>query len=175
MQSFGTDENFIQTGQVGRLLSQRSIQRSVKGSSSGPGGFERQLSLRRQASAFSDDGGKKKLKQEISVKQQEAWDKDIPAVPLHRILALNGKEWWLITLGVFGAGINGLVFPSFSIFFGEILRVFGLRPDMVLAAVHMWGALFIGLGFVSGIANFVKVKKNRNSFHLIGYTDLLQN
>ena len=148
VQSFGTDEKFIQTGQVGGRL------QSAKGSTSDAGSFERQLSLRRQT---SEDGGRKTVKREISIKQQEAWDKDIPAVPLHRVLALNAKEWWLIAIGVLAAGVNGLIFPSFSIFFGEIIRVFSLPPDQVLSSIHMWTGLFIALGVVSGICNFCKV------------------
>lgn len=128
----------------------------MRGSS---GGVERQRSIRKQISTYSDDGTgtKKDLKRQVSEKQQEEWDKELPVAPLSRIIAVNAKEWWLIILGVIGAAVNGLIFPSFSIFFGEILRIFGLPPDQVLGETHMWGALFVALGFVSGIANFLKV------------------
>ena len=55
--------------------------------------------------------------------QQEEWDKDLQQVPLSRIMKLNAKEWWLIVLGVLGAGVQGSIFPVFAILFGEALKV----------------------------------------------------
>lgn len=66
--------------------------------------------------------------------QQEEWDKDLQQVPLSRIMKLNAKEWWLIVLGVLGAGVQGSIFPVFAILFGEALKVRerrgGVRDDI---------------------------------------------
>ena len=56
-----------------------------------------------------------------------------------------------------GAAVNGTLYPLFSIFFGEIVRIFSLEPSKVLAAVHVWAGLFLVLGVVSGIGIFLKV------------------
>ena len=55
--------------------------------------------------------------------QQAEWDKDLKDVPMFRLLAMNGKEWWLIVLGLLGAVVNGSVFPIFAILFGSVLNV----------------------------------------------------
>ena len=78
-------------------------------------------------------------------------------VSIWRVIRENSKEWWIITLGVLAAAINGLVFPSFPLFFGEILKIFQLPADEVLGETHMWAALFIVLGIVLGICNVIKV------------------
>ena len=70
----------------------------------------------------------------------------------------NKKEWWIICIGVLAAAVNGAMFPSFSLFFGEILKVFQLPANQVLGEIHLWAALFIVLGLVSGVANIAKVR-----------------
>ena len=60
-------------------------------------------------------------------------------------------------LGVAGALVQGIVFPTFAYFFGQVLRVFTLPFNQVLGAIHMWAGMFLVLGFISGIATFAKV------------------
>ena len=90
-------------------------------------------------------------------KKQEEWDKDIPSVPIHRVLGLNRPEWFIIVFGIVGAAINGFIWPSFALLFGEILTVFALPPDEILDEIHMWAALFIVVGVVSGVGQFLRV------------------
>jgi len=97
------------------------------------------------------------FKRQSSKKKQEEWDKDIPEVPLHRVLRLNAKEWWIIILGLLGAAIGGSIWPIFAIFFGEVLAVFALPADQILNEIPLWACLFIVLGVVSGIGVFAKV------------------
>ena len=73
------------------------------------------------------------------------------------MIKLNAKEWWIIVLGVLGAGVSGSIFPIFALLFGEILAVFSLRSDEILSGIHMWAGLFIVLGAVSGAGIFLKV------------------
>ena len=61
-------------------------------------------------------------------------------------------------IGLVAAFINGITFPAFAVFFGEVLDVFTLPRDQVLANVHPWAALFIVLGIVSFFSNFFKVR-----------------
>ena len=70
---------------------------------------------------------------------------------------MNSKEWWLIILGVLGAGFQGSIFPLFAVFFGEILAVFALPSDQVLDEIHVWAGLFLVLGVVSFVSVFFKV------------------
>ena len=97
------------------------------------------------------------FKRQSSKKKQEEWDKDIPVVPLHRVLRLNAKEWWIIILGLIGAAVGGSIWPIFSIFFGEVLIVFERPADQILGEIPLWACLFIVLGVVSGIGVFAKV------------------
>ena len=98
------------------------------------------------------------LKRQVSTKKQEEWDKDIPPVSFGRVIKVNGKEWWLIIIGVFTAMINGSVFPLYSILFGEVLRVFQQRVDQVLDDITPWALLFLAMAVASGISIFFKVR-----------------
>ena len=70
---------------------------------------------------------------------------------------LPWKIWLVVFIGIMSSILNGLVFPSFAIVFGEVLRVFSLPADQVLNEIHPWGAAFLALGIVLAISTFVKV------------------
>lgn len=148
MQSFGTDQLYIESKSFGRLYS-RSTSKDPEISRQA----SRQHSYQKQKSAEGKD--QKKLPDS---KKQEEWDKDIPEVGLFRVISLNAKEWWLIILGVIGAALNGSIFPLFALVFGEILRVFSLQGDELLAGIGMWAGMFVVLGIVSGVGVFLKVR-----------------
>jgi hypothetical protein len=153
LQSFGTDQLYIEAKSRGRLFS-RSTSKDPEILKQGSH-ISHQQSYQRQKSTEG--------KKEVSLseaKKQEEWDKDIPEVPLHRIIALNAKEWWLIVLGVVGAALNGSIFPCFAFLFGEILRVFSLPRNEVLSEVGLWAGLFTILGAVSGFGIFLKVRSS---------------
>ena len=84
---------------------------------------------------------------------------------LGRIIAKNGPEWWIITLGLLAAFISGTLFPAFAIFFGEVLEVLLVPPGQVFNSIHLWAAVFIGLAIVSGFANFLKVHELNSNSH----------
>ena len=151
------DEVFV-TEDFGRLFSHRGNKRkrSAKGSDSGPGGVQRQISFKRQGSSTAE--GKEVTKRQPSTKKdEEEADKDIPEVSFLNIIKLNAKEWWLILLGVIGSAINGSINPLFAVLFGEILEVF-VDPRTVLTQIHPWAGGFLVIGVVSGIAIFTKVR-----------------
>ena len=83
------------------------------------------------------------------------------------MIKYNAPEWWLIILGVIGAGCNGSIFPIFSIFFGEILAVFSLPADQILGDISLWGGLFIVLAVISAVSVFTKVRENASYFKLV--------
>ena len=84
-------------------------------------------------------------------------DGEIPKVPLHRVLRLNAKEWWIIILGILGATIGGSIWPVFSIFVSEVVALFAVPADEILREIHLWASLFIVLRVVSGLGTFAKV------------------
>ena len=153
------DEVFV-TEDFGRLFSHRGSQRqrSVKGSDSGPGGVQRQVSFKRQGSSTTE--GKEAAKRQTSAakkeEEDEEVDKDIPEASFFKIIRLNAKEWWLILIGLIGSAINGSINPLFAVLFGEILEVF-VDPSTVLSRIHPWAGGFLAIGVVSGIAIFAKV------------------
>ena len=158
------DEVFV-TEDFGRLFSHRGSrrQRSVKGSDSGPGGVQRQISFKRQGSSTAE--GKETAKRQTSAakkeeeeEEEEEADKDIPEVSFLRVIRLNAKEWWLILIGVIGSAINGSINPLFAVLFREILVVF-TNMQTVLEEIHPWAGGFLVIGVVSGIAIFAKVQK----------------
>ena len=113
------------------------------------------FSLQRMTSVLSMDNSE--FKRQSLKRMQEEWDKEIPEVPLHRVIRLNAKEWWIIILGLLGAAVGGSIWPIFSIFFGEILMIFALPADQILGEIPLWACLFIVLGLVSGLGVFAKV------------------
>ena len=83
---------------------------------------------------------------------------DFPAVSWIRVLKVNPSRWLVIfMLGIFGALVQGVIFPTFAYFFGQVLRVFTLPFNQVLGAIHVWAGMFLVLGFISGLATFTKV------------------
>ena len=82
----------------------------------------------------------------------------LPSVSWIRVLRVNSCCWFIVfLLGVVGALVQGIVFPTFAFLFGQVLRVFTLPFNQVLGAIHGWAAMFLILGFISGIATFAKV------------------
>lgn len=74
-----------------------------------------------------------------------------------RVWAMNYPEAYLITLGLLGATLQGVIYPMFAFFIGQVLRVFTLPFDMVQDEISVWAGTFLILGVVSGGATFVKV------------------
>ena len=154
------DDVFVKED-TARLFSPKR-QRSVKGSDSGVGGVQRQISFKRQGSSTAE--GKEAAKRQTSAgkkkgEEEEEADKDIPEVSFLRVIRLNAKEWWLILLGVLGSAVNGSINPLFAVLFREILVVF-VDPMTVLERIHPWAGGFLVMGVVSGIAIFAKVLNN---------------
>lgn len=93
-----------------------------------------------------------------SLRASKSATSTLPSVSWIRVLRINSCRWFnIFMLGVAGALVQGIVFPTFAYFFGQVLRVFTLPFNQVLGAIHMWAGMFLVLGFISGIATFAKV------------------
>ena len=69
----------------------------------------------------------------------------------------NAPEWWIILFGLVAAAVGGCIFPSFAIFFGEVLEVFARPKDEVLDAIHPWAVVFLAIGIGAALSIFFKV------------------
>ena len=98
-----------------------------------------------------------KNKKEVSEKLQKEWDKELPKVPMLKVIRLNAKEWWIILFGVLASMCNGAVMVLFSVIFGEVLSIFSRPYNEVLSGIHLYAGLFILLGVGLGITHFLKV------------------
>ena len=79
------------------------------------------------------------------------------SVSIFHLVRLNSKMLPVLLLGCLGAAVNGVVFPAFSIIFGEVLNVFERPVDEIVSGIHPWAATFLVIGTVSAIAVFIKV------------------
>ena len=74
-----------------------------------------QVSLQRQQSGAEEEP-QVKFKRQLSKRQlsklQEEWDKEIPEVPLSRVIKLNTPEWWIILIGEnWGSLLSRILLP----------------------------------------------------------------
>ena len=79
------------------------------------------------------------------------------SVSILDLISLNSKMLPVICLGCIAAAINGVVFPAFSIVFGEVLNVFNRPDDEILSGIHPWAGTFLAIGTASAISVFIKV------------------
>lgn len=149
------------TGKVGHVLPFGRKRHTSESMSESKPQFRHQVSFQTQTSVVSErekTPGAAQVKRQLSKKQEEELDKDVPQVSLFRVIKVNAREWWLICLGLFGAALNACTFPTFALLFGEVLRVFALPKDQVLNEIHLFAGLFIMLGVVSAIGHLLKVR-----------------
>ena len=157
-QSMETDELIIQSAPINSPTKSPGRARTV--SESGSVEFQRQPSLHRQGSVkrqISTTANPDALKKQVSVKDQEAWDKELPEAGFLKVIRLNAKEWWIILIGVLASAIGGAIFPVFGIVLGETLGAFSLPVNEVVSGVSLYAGLFWVLGFVAGLGFFIKV------------------
>ena len=89
---------------------------------------------------------------------EDELEEDLPDVSTWRIMQkLPGRMWVAVLVGLLASVLNGLVFPAFTIIFGEVLGVFTGSSDEILNNIHPWGASFLALGLVLGVSTFIKV------------------
>lgn len=62
--------------------------------------------------------------EELTESEQVEWSRSTDNVPWFRVLHLSCAEWPILVIGVVAAGLQGAIFPSFSIFFGQAIEAF---------------------------------------------------
>ena len=78
-----------------------------------------------------------------------------------RLLQLNKNEWYIIVLGILSAAIAGSGFPIFGLLFGITYDTFvSSGPQTIVNDTEPWGASYVALGIMMGIAYYTKVSIN---------------
>ncbi|TKR73206.1 hypothetical protein L596_020543 [Steinernema carpocapsae] len=76
---------------------------------------------------------------------------------LFSILRYARPEWGLIVIAVIASVIQGCIFPAYSLFFTEILKVFALEDTHEISRKgHFWALMFLVLGAVEAITLFMQ-------------------
>lgn len=68
--------------------------------------------------------------------EQVEWNGDTDNTSWFRVLLLSRSEWPILVAGVLAAGIQGAIFPSFSIFFGQAIEAFTYPFNQVSSYAH---------------------------------------
>ncbi|KAJ1558812.1 Multidrug resistance protein 1 [Nowakowskiella sp. JEL0078] len=94
-----------------------------------------------------------KLKKQRDVDNLKEQNKE--KAPVLRVLKLMKPEWPLITLGLFGASIAGVVFPVFSLIFTQILTILN-QPKNIdpgpFQGANIYSFGFVLIGIAAGFA-----------------------
>ena len=132
-----------------------SIARSSKGNRLSSSGLD--SNSQEGVGQDEDDSWAHQSHQEYFNGFEDREEEEKSSFSLFHLVRLNSKMLPVLLLGCMGAAVNGFIFPTFSIIFGEVLQVFQRPVDEILSGIHPWAAAFLGIGFVSSIAIFVKV------------------
>ena len=83
---------------------------------------------------------------------------NLPDVSAKEIFKFDRQMWGVILVGCLAALVAGTVWPAMAIVFGEVLDVFSLPNNEVLANTHRWGGTFLAVGVAAAIAVLIKVR-----------------
>ena len=92
----------------------------------------------------------------------EEEEKKLPSVSLLRLLRLDIGMMCIRVVGCLAALLNGALFPTFAIIFGEVLNVFARPPNEILDGIHPFAAGFLAIGIASALATFLKVRRKES-------------
>uniref|UniRef100_A0A914UX02 Uncharacterized protein n=1 Tax=Plectus sambesii TaxID=2011161 RepID=A0A914UX02_9BILA len=101
-------------------------------------------SMTRQTSALERE--EERMKEELE-------DEGVSEASLLDILKFARKEWLFLFIAFFFSFIRGLMWPAFSLIYGQIFKTLS-SPDVMEGAVTN-AFLFVGLGLVTGAATFL--------------------
>ncbi|MFH4979050.1 hypothetical protein AB6A40_005759 [Gnathostoma spinigerum] len=99
----------------------------------------------------SDKSIEKDPKEEIQRLKKELAEEGGKESNLISVLRYARPEIPFIVLGLISCGVQGCVLPVFSLFFTEILNIFGKPSEVMLVEGHWWSLLFLVLGGVQFI------------------------
>ncbi|OCT75760.1 ATP-binding cassette sub-family B member 5 isoform X1 [Xenopus laevis] len=99
----------------------------------------------------------KNLEEEDEEESSKSKEKDLPNVSFLQIMKLNRSEWPYILLGIIAAGVNGAVYPSFSIFYARVIAVFASNdPEKIQNDANIYSVLFVVVSVVTLIAYTIR-------------------
>eukprot|EP00121_Abeoforma_whisleri_P001805 Awhi_evm1s1615 len=104
------------------------------------------------SNTYSDEQKEAVVELEGREEKEEAAAAGSGIGPIRRAFSYNRQEFWWIFLGAVGSIINGCTWPAFSLAFAKVLGAFQTRDD---DEVTKWVIVFVGVGFVSGVGNFL--------------------
>jgi len=84
-----------------------------------------------------------------NVESEEKEKKKLPG--FGALMKLNSPEWYWIVLGSIAATMVSGSFPTFSIYFGEMISVLSEPTDKMLEDSKFWSAMFLVLGGTIGV------------------------
>ncbi|KAH7697576.1 multi-drug resistance protein 1, partial [Aphelenchoides avenae] len=137
--------------------------RSRRSSTSSGDGLKRTLSHETEDDSDSEDslppaGQQEDIKSATKRLKRDLEKEGAKAENLLTIVKHARPEWGYLILAILSSLIGGGVFPAFSQFFTEIIRVFSeTDKDKMRRDGHMWALMFLVLGIVQGICFFTQV------------------
>ena len=75
-----------------------------------------------------------------------------------RLMKSSAPELRVIILGLLGSIVYGAVYPTLSVLYGEVLKVYASPSGEIINRLHLFASLFIVMGVVVGCASFVQVR-----------------
>ncbi|VDO10390.1 unnamed protein product [Haemonchus placei] len=72
---------------------------------------------------------------------------------LLEILAYASPHWKMLTIGLTACVIGGLVYPTYSVVFMQVITSFS-NPDTLLSTGHFWALMFLVLAGIQGCTMF---------------------
>ncbi|XP_030843068.1 ATP-dependent translocase ABCB1 isoform X1 [Strongylocentrotus purpuratus] len=98
-----------------------------------------------------------KTKKKNKKHKKEKTFTSVPKLSYWDILRLNKPECHYIIIGCIFAAFLGAALPTLAILLTEIIRIFSLPPDEMVAAASFWSLMFIVLGVVRAVSIFVSM------------------
>lgn len=70
---------------------------------------------------------------------------------------MNGKEWWLLLLGIVASISIGILFPLIALVFSQVVDAYAAPADQVVDDVSLWAGLLMVISVAYACAAFVQV------------------
>ncbi|CAI4223777.1 unnamed protein product [Auanema sp. JU1783] len=94
---------------------------------------------------------------ELSRLKKEMAEENMQKTSLFVMLKYCSRSYVSLGVGLLACLIGGLVFPTYSVFFTQVLGVFALDPDQMLSKGHFWAGMFFVLAVIQGGNWFTQV------------------
>uniref|UniRef100_A0A7I4YIV3 ABC-type xenobiotic transporter n=3 Tax=Haemonchus contortus TaxID=6289 RepID=A0A7I4YIV3_HAECO len=95
----------------------------------------------------------KEKKDDITRLRKELKAEGVKKTNLLEILAYASPHWKMLTVGLTACVIGGLVYPTYSVVFMQVITSFS-NPDTLLSTGHFWALMFLVLAGIQGCTMF---------------------